>query len=106
HNDQVFTGLDPEQTTLLILASMLLNPEDAKEDNFILSNHGGKWVLVPVDNDHAFLPGAIYENKGLFNSVIYESLQAKSLVFCLPQMQKMVPDSIIALFSRLDIDVF
>ncbi|MFN7095116.1 MAG: hypothetical protein ACK4M7_07110, partial [Burkholderiales bacterium] len=73
-DDSQFNKLDPIHTGWLIIASMLLNPEDSKEDNFILSPDGK--YLVPIDNDHAFLPGAI-EEKVIFKVV--PQLQTKTL---------------------------
>ncbi len=103
HQDALFRNLDPHHTHLLILASMLLNPEDAKSDNFILSPDGK--YLIPIDNDHSFLPGAIREERGLF-STIYEQLQSKSVVFCLPQMTDSLPDSVRTHISSLNVKQF
>jgi hypothetical protein len=49
--------LDPESTSALIIASLLLNPEDAKMDNFVFSQtEDGGLQLVSVDNDHILAP--------------------------------------------------
>ena len=54
-NNELFKSLDPYHTGLSILAAMFINPEDGKEDNYILSPDRKK--LIPIDNDHAFVPG-------------------------------------------------
>ncbi len=104
HNDKLFDHLDPPHTYLLILASMLLNPEDAKEDNFILSADGKH--LIPIDNDHAFLPGALRQGQKVEAFKIYSHLQAKSLVFCLPHMKHPLPETVRERMREIDIDTF
>jgi alkylated DNA nucleotide flippase Atl1 len=100
-NDSQFSKLDPYKTGLLLLSSMLLNPEDSKEDNFILSPD--EQQLVPIDNDHAFLPGAIQE-EGLFK--VYPQLQAKTLAFCLKEMERPLPSALVQQITSLNVDVF
>ena len=93
HTDTVFQNLDETHTGLSILASMLLNFEDHKEDNIILSEDGQ--YLIPIDNDHAFIPGTVWEKGSIFTGwKIYEKLQAKSVFFSLPHMQKQIPDRV------------
>lgn len=53
HDDAQFQHLDPHHTALQILSAILLNPEDGKEDNFILSSDLKR--LIPIDNDHALM---------------------------------------------------
>jgi hypothetical protein len=100
-DDSRFAKLDPLYTGRLLVASMLLNPEDSKEDNFILSPDNK--YLIPIDNDHAFLPGAI-EVKGTFQ--VYPQLQTKTLAFCLQEMQKPLPSSLVAALTSMNIELF
>jgi Ran GTPase-activating protein (RanGAP) involved in mRNA processing and transport len=96
-----FSNLDPYYTGLLMICSMLLNPEDSKEDNFILSED--KKQLIPIDNDHAFLPGAIEEKRIL---KVYPELQTKTLAFCLQEMNKPLPSALVQQFTSMNVDRF
>ena len=51
-------SLDRNAFSELFLASLLINYEDGKPDNFIVETKksSGKNVIVCIDNDHAFLP--------------------------------------------------
>lgn len=70
---------------MLLLASILLNPEDGKEDNYILSPEVSR--LIPIDNDHIFLPSVHYETGSFWSGYkAYDCLQSKSLLFCLDEM--------------------
>jgi hypothetical protein len=100
-DDSRFSNLDPIYTSRLLLASMLLNPEDSKEDNFILSSDNK--YLIPIDNDHAFLPGAI-EAKGTFK--VYSQLQTKTLAFCLKEMERPLPSAIVSEFTSINVELF
>ena len=102
-NNEAFNNLDPSHTFLLILSAMLLNPEDGKEDNFILSED--QKYLIPIDNDHCFLPGTV-QKQGKFWNIITPSttLQIKTLLFCLDEMQKPIPAFVKAHYLALNID--
>lgn len=104
-NDDAFSHLDPYHTGLLIVAAMLLNPEDGKEDNFILSPDGR--YLIPIDNDHSFLPGTI-RTQGSFLSLykIYEKLQTKTLLFSLNEMQGFLHEDVVKTILSYDVDQF
>jgi hypothetical protein len=99
--DDNFSHLDAYSTGLLMICSMLLNPEDSKEDNFILSED--KKQLIPIDNDHAFLPGAIEEKRIL---KVYPQLQTKTLAFCLKEMYKPLPSALVQQFTSMNADRF
>jgi Ran GTPase-activating protein (RanGAP) involved in mRNA processing and transport len=100
-DDNNFTQLDPYHTGLLMVASMLLNPEDSKEDNFIISED--RQQLIPIDNDHTFLPGAV-EVKGRLKVV--PELQTKTLAFCLQEMYKPLPTSLVEKLTSMNADLF
>ncbi len=54
-----FKGINERRTLLLILATILVSPEDGKFDNYLLSplaDDPGEVELVGFDNDHSFVP--------------------------------------------------
>lgn len=56
----IVANLDAEATSFLLVATMLLNPEDGKPDNYVVERHPArpdKWRIVCIDNDHSFAPG-------------------------------------------------
>ena len=104
HDDNNFSSLDPHHTFLLILCSILINPEDGKGDNYILTPD--KRRIIPIDNDHVFLPGIMQEERGIFIKTIYLELQSKTVLYCLHEMEKPIPSSVAQIFTELDIDKF
>jgi len=105
HDDNNFSNLDLFHTMLQIISAMLINPEDGKEDNFILTSD--MKYLIPIDNDHAFLPGTIRNDGNFFNGfTINTNLQTKTLLFCLDEMKKSVPLSVREKIISIDIDEF
>ena len=108
HNNELFKDLDPYHTGLSIIAAMLINTEDGKEDNFVLSTDGKK--LIPIDNDHAFVPGTVWQKEESFFSLgawkVQGTVQTKNLLFCLDMMDKPIPDSVRTKFLNVDPDTF
>jgi len=88
-NSLAFSNLDPVQTGLLIVAAMLLNPEDGKEDNWVLSENGK--FLIPIDNDHCFLPSTFQKEGNFWSRGAITGLQTKTLLFCLQEMKRPIP---------------
>jgi len=76
-NPQVFNKLDPIHTELLIIAAMLMNPEDGQEDNFILSEDGK--YLIPIDNDHYFLLDQLVKIQDKYNNLMREGQHQRFL---------------------------
>ena len=110
-NDELFKDLDPYHTGLLILGALFINPEDGKEDNYILSPDRKK--LIPIDNDHAFVPGTVWKGEETFLSKyklgqwqVKGTLQTKTVLFCLDMMNKPIPHSVRKQFLSLDPDTF
>jgi len=90
---KMFSNLDPLHTGLLIISAMLLNPEDGKEDNFILSSNGK--YLIPIDSDHSFLPSTFQKAGSFWNAfTVNTALQTKTLLFCLDEMNKPIPNEV------------
>jgi len=90
---QAFSNLDPFHTGLLIIAAMLLNPEDGKEDNFILSKD--RKYLIPIDNDHCFLPSTLRKEGNLWSGfTVNTALQTKTILFCLDEMNQPIPSQV------------
>jgi len=100
-NPEAFMNLDPFHTGLLIIAAMLINPEDGKEDNFLLSKDGK--YLIPVDNDHCFLPST-FQKGAFWNLVVNTALQTKTLLFCLDEMNKPIPNQVKQHILSVDFD--
>ncbi|EFC38824.1 serine/threonine protein kinase [Naegleria gruberi] len=92
-------GLDRFNTGLLIVCSMLLNPEDQKEDNFILAGN----QLVPIDNEHVFLPGSVLSKTVL---KVIPQLQTKSLIFCVNEMKKSLHRNLVQQIISMNVDQF
>ena len=95
-------GLDEVHTARLILASMLINPEDGKDDNFILVENPKR--LISIDNDHCFLPSST-TNSTSFNKTVYRNLQTKTIVYCLDEMTKPLPKEVYEQFKNIDVDM-
>lgn len=105
---ELLSKLDLESVSGLILIAMLTNPEDGKPDNYIVEPHPlipGKYRLVCVDNDHAFVPAVgreIPEDSQDQQKRLV--VQVKSVLYCLDQMKEEIPASIKKLF--LDINPY
>jgi len=88
-NPKAFYNLDPFHTGLLIISAMLLNPEEGKEDNFVLSKD--EKYLIP-NNYHWFLPSFFQKEISFWNPMtVNAGFQTKTLLFCLDEMLKPIP---------------
>ena len=89
-------NLDRRSFSELFLASLLVNYEDGKPDNFIVDEiqckNEIKKVLVCIDNDHSFLPPFIFKkNKSQQMQSLEEEKQGvlvKNIIFCFSLMQE------------------
>jgi hypothetical protein len=95
--------LDKEQTILIIICSMLLNFEDAKEDNFILSNQNKQ--LIPIDTDHSLILTSTDEKNGIIWGRKIEIL-LKNLLFCLNVMKEPIHENVIEFIENLNVFEF
>ena len=90
--------LDPVTTSGLIVASILINPEDGKPDNYILRVHPLKkdfYQIIAIDNDHAFgITAAKVDHKVL--------PQVKCVLYCLDQMNDLIDSSVSQQILSLD----
>jgi hypothetical protein len=78
---ELVENLDAEAFSELLIASMLVNFEDAKPDNFIvevLFDNTGH--LVGIDNDHAFVEPLVRDSS--------TKVQVKCILYCLDQMKQ------------------
>lgn len=91
------TQLEPNRLSSLILMAFLTNPEDSKADNFILtpSVMPNFYDLVSVDNDHALMPTVTRQNEDPRSK---KTLQVKSILYCLDQMENAIPETVRTLF--------
>ncbi len=88
---EALKSLNSQNFTRLFIIGLLLTPEDAKPDNFILE--AGQ--LTIIDNDRNFFPSIAIENKK-------EELQLKNFLFCMDQMQNPLDQEVIEEFLSLD----
>ncbi len=98
--------LDERDLSGLIIAAMLINPEDGKPDNYLVEAHPtqqGTFRLVCVDNDHAFVPAVVKEKPDRGSKTV---VQVKTVLYCLDQMKNPVHSEIRSLLLDLDIDHF
>ena len=95
-NDHIFEGLEPHHTQMLMLGSMLLNPEDGRASNFILTKNEKR--IIPIHNGHVFVPGFVSKSNKT------KELLNKTILFCLPEMNKPIQESVIHKIINLDID--
>ena len=84
------SNLDHVHTARLILAMMLLNAEEGKEENFMLVKSPKR--LIPIDNDRYFIPSS-------------QSVQIKNIIYCLDEMLKPLPKEVYEQFANMDVDL-
>ena len=94
-------NLDHSHTARLILCSMLINPEDGKDDNFIISEDFKR--LIPIDNDHCFMPSSTPEStQGV--QKLYRNVLSKTIIYCLKEMMKPLPKDVYDEFLNMNVD--
>jgi hypothetical protein len=109
-NPEKLESLDPVSTAQMILMAMLVNPEDGKPDNYIISplpDNENRYRLECIDNDHGFVPAFVRENpktEGIFNKKIVPIAQVKTVLYCLPHMMQPIQEVVKNHFLNLDID--
>lgn len=107
----LLADLDERDLSGLIIVAMLINPEDGKPDNYVIEEHptnSGKYRLIGVDNDHAFVPAIVKEKpgKGGILRPAQTLVQVKTILYCLDQMKKPIHKDIRDIIVLLDIDQF
>jgi len=104
-DDMVFGGLESEHTQLLILGSMLLNPEDGRGSNFVLTPDHKR--IIPIHNDHAFVKGTrSHEESFLGFKSTKTELVSKTVLYCLHEMNRPILKSVAKRIRGIDVDVF
>ncbi|MEN8236243.1 MAG: hypothetical protein ABFQ95_01645 [Pseudomonadota bacterium] len=98
--------LDQDSLSGMILMAMLANPEDGKPDNYVVEPHPtkpGKYRVVGVDNDHAFVPAIVRETaqKTFWTRRVIPVAQVKTILYCFGLMSKPVPTAMRQLFINL-----
>ena len=95
-------SLDRNAFSELFLASLLINYEDGKPDNFIVETKksSGKNVIVCIDNDHAFLP-PISKKMDKLES---ETILVKCVLYCFNIMNEPIDPIAREKFLSLPID--
>jgi hypothetical protein len=75
----------------MLIAAMLINPEDGKPDNYIVTPHPTKqhtYRIVGVDNDQAFVPAIVKEQPDkTWTGKLLPIAQVKTVLYCLNQMK-------------------
>src|SRR5262249_23239516 len=95
--DPSLTSLDWDEESLFhtIVMAMITFPEDGFPRNYIVQKHPEKQRkrrLICVDNDQSFVPGIA--KGGTKQKTEQNIVQVKCFPFCLPHMQKPIPQSI------------
>ncbi|ETO15144.1 hypothetical protein RFI_22221 [Reticulomyxa filosa] len=92
------TKLEPQHYSELLFVALLTNPEDGLPINYIVKNVGnGRDSFVSIDHDHAFFPDWLQDkNSGAL------TLQMKTILFCLDQMQQQINSAARERFLHLD----
>ncbi len=79
------------------ILSLLTNPYDGNGGNYILSPSNGHFVIVGIDNDKSFAPVIIKKSgSGRYH------LQYKTIVACLPLMNRQLSPEVIARILAID----
>jgi hypothetical protein len=88
--------LEPKRLSYLLLATMLINPEDGKRDNYILALlPGGHYQIVCIDNERAFVPPVAADRATI-------KVCSKSVLFCLDHMSTPVHPEVIAFWKDIN----
>jgi hypothetical protein len=93
--------LDSRSFAETLLRVLLTNPEDDKGDDYFLppdENQKESFCLKRIDNERAFYDPT--EMKGMLKK--NEALQVKSMLYCLPQMQMPLSQTVLSKFLELD----
>ena len=77
-------NMDKNSFCELFLVSLLINYEDAKPDNFIVEKNQktGKYILICIDNDHAFVPDISKKND--------KTILVKCILYCFNLMNEII----------------
>jgi HEAT repeat protein len=92
---ELLNQLDLASFTRTLLRVLLINPEDDKGDDYYLILQGDCYQLKRIDNERAFYT---VNEKGFFSS----TLQVKSQLYSLNQMQQALDSEVLAEFNRLE----
>ncbi len=87
--------LNKKNISGLIIAAMLINPEDGKPNNIVVTKDDGSdsYSLSIVDNDHGFIDSLVRHKRKLSETVGAVALRVKTILFCFDQMKEPVhPD--------------
>ena len=100
---EILQDLHPSSLSALILASMLINPEDGKPDNYMLEPFGRFYRLIAIDNDHAFVPAVAREQPQASSGRsgrVEPVVQVKTILYCLDYMTQRIPPEVRDLFLK------
>ena len=92
---QCVKKINPTNFSQMFLATLLINPEDDRPDNFIATHTPQGITLTCIDNDHAFADQATLPGS--------KTPLVKSILFCLPQMQEVIDPAAREMFCQLDV---
>lgn len=90
----ILENLDEESISFLLVATMLINPEDGKPDNYLVERmpkNPNKWRIVAIDNDHSFTPGDGTDKKTSKS----QAITVKTILFCLDEMDESVHPNVL-----------
>jgi hypothetical protein len=111
-NPENILSLDSKSVGGMILAAMLVNPEDGKPANyvvepFITPKGDKKHRLIGIDNDHAFVPAIVRETpEKTFMGKTIPTIQVKTILFCLDHMTQPLDPEITTRIINQKVDTF
>ncbi len=96
--------LDPKNISGLIIAAMLINPEDGKPNNLVLvkNKEGDTYSLSIVDNDNGFIEPLVRQKRKFSDEKGSIKLRVKTVLYCLDQMKEIVHPAIRARILEID----
>eukprot|EP01124_Arcella_intermedia_P028529 TRINITY_DN5816_c0_g1_i2.p1 TRINITY_DN5816_c0_g1~~TRINITY_DN5816_c0_g1_i2.p1 ORF type:complete len:2369 (+),score=560.83 TRINITY_DN5816_c0_g1_i2:280-7386(+) len=92
--------LHSHSISAMIIMSMIVSPEDGKDDNFILEQypHGGDtYRIISIDNDQSFVPPYSKDSKSR------NVRSVKSILWCLNEMKDEISPDLVSLFKNMNV---
>ncbi len=100
--------LDPKNISGLIIAAMLINPEDGKPNNIVVIKNAGEdlYSLSIIDNDHGFIAPLEREKRMPLLGKSSIVLRVKTILYCFDLMKEAVHPAIRQRLLEIDVMQF
>jgi HEAT repeat protein len=96
-NPKILKRIDKTSIYQAILLSMLINPEDGRDENYMLEPYilgeETHYRLVCIDNDRSFVPPIKMRKMG-GEKEGKKSLVVKTILYCFDEMEERLPDTL------------